>query len=64
MNSGPLPERIRKNVSQIYDKVMADISTLKPVELRVYGASMGGTISKRFLDRYRQAGAPYEEITL
>ena len=52
------------NVSQIYDKVMADLSTLKPVELRVYGASMGGMISKLFLDRYRQAGAPYGKVTL
>ncbi len=52
------------NVSQIYDEVMADLSTLKPVELRVYGASMGGMISKLFLDRYRQAGAPYGKVTL
>ena len=52
------------NVSQIYDKVMADLSTLKPVELRIYGASMGGMISKLFLDRYRQAGAPYGKVTL
>jgi len=52
------------DVSQIYDKVMADISTLKPFEVRVYGASMGGMVSKLFLDHYRQAGAPYGKVTL
>jgi hypothetical protein len=52
------------NVSQIYDKVMAALNTLRPVELRVYGASMGGMLSKLFLDRYRQAGAPYGKVTL
>lgn len=52
------------NVSQIYDKVMAALHTLRPVELRVYGASMGGMLSKLFLDRYRQAGAPYGKVTL
>jgi len=52
------------NVSQIYDKVMVALHTLGPVELRVYGASMGGMISKLFLDRYRQAGAPYGKVTL
>jgi pimeloyl-ACP methyl ester carboxylesterase len=52
------------NPSLIYDKVMADLSTLKPVELRVYGASMGGMLSKLFLDRYRQAGAPYGKVVL
>ena len=52
------------NVSQIYDKVMAVLHTLRPVELRVYGASMGGMLSKLFLDRYRQAGAPYGRVTL
>jgi pimeloyl-ACP methyl ester carboxylesterase len=52
------------NVSQIYDKVMAALHTLRPVELRVYGASMGGMLSKRFLDRYRQAGTPYGKVTL
>jgi pimeloyl-ACP methyl ester carboxylesterase len=52
------------NISQIYDKVMVALHTLGPVELRVYGASMGGMISKLFLDRYRQAGAPYGKVTL
>jgi hypothetical protein len=52
------------NVSQICDKVMSALHTLKPVELRVYGASMGGMLSKLFLDRYREAGAPYGKVTL
>jgi hypothetical protein len=52
------------NVSQICDGVMAALHTLRPVELRVYGASMGGMLSKFFLDRYRQAGAPYGKVTL
>src|ERR1039458_8077021 len=52
------------NDSQIYENVMAALQTLRPVELRVYGASMGGMLSKLFLDRYRQAGAPYGKVTL
>jgi pimeloyl-ACP methyl ester carboxylesterase len=52
------------NVSQINDKVMAALDTLRPMELRVYGASMGGMLSKLFLDRYRQAGTPYGKVTL
>jgi hypothetical protein len=52
------------NVSQIYDKVMATLRTLRPVELCVYGGSMGGMLSKLFLDHYRQAGAPYGKVTL
>jgi hypothetical protein len=52
------------NVRQIYDKVMAAIRTLRPVEVRLYGASMGGMLSKLFLDHYRQAGAPYGKVTL
>lgn len=52
------------NVSQINDQVMAALRTLRPVELRVYGASMGGMLSKLFLDRYRQCGAPYGKVTL
>jgi hypothetical protein len=52
------------NVSQIYDKVMAALHALRPVELRIYGASMGGMIGKLFLDRYRHAGAPYGKVTL
>src|ERR1039458_9651652 len=47
------------NVPQIYDMVMAALHTLRPIELRVYGASMGGMVSKLFLDHYRQGGAPY-----
>jgi hypothetical protein len=47
------------NVSEINDKVMAALQTLAPVELRVYGGSMGGMLSKLFLDHYRKAGAPY-----
>jgi len=52
------------NVSQIFEKVMAALRILKPVELRVYGASMGGMVSKLFLDRYREAGMPYGRVTL
>jgi hypothetical protein len=52
------------DASQIYDKIMAALHTLRPVELRVYGASMGGMISKLFLDYYRQAGAPYGKVVL
>lgn len=52
------------DVSQINDKVMAALHTLKPVDLRVYGASMGGMLGKLFLDRYREAGTPYGKVTL
>lgn len=52
------------DVSQISDKVLTALHTLKPLELRVYGASMGGMLSKLFLDRYREAGAPYGKVTL
>jgi hypothetical protein len=52
------------NVSQINNKVMAALHTLRPVEIRVYGASMGGMLGKLFLDQYRQAGAPYGKVTL
>jgi len=52
------------NVSQIYKKTMAALQTLSPIELRVYGASMGGLVSKRFLDYYRRDGAPYGKVTL
>lgn len=52
------------NVQQIYDKVMAALRTLKPTELRIYGASMGGMVSKLFLDQYRQGGAPYGKVLL
>ena len=52
------------NVAQIFDRVMEALHTLGPVELRVYGGSMGGMVSKLFLDRYREAGAPYGKVTL
>jgi pimeloyl-ACP methyl ester carboxylesterase len=52
------------NVAQISDEVMAALRVLKPTELRIYGASMGGMLSKLFLDRYRQAGSPYGKVTL
>jgi pimeloyl-ACP methyl ester carboxylesterase len=52
------------NVSQISDETLAALNTLKPRELLVYGASMGGMLSKLFLDRYREAGAPYGRATL
>lgn len=52
------------DVSQIYDSVVAALHTLRPAELRVYGASMGGMVSKLFLDDYRQDGAPYGKVIL
>ena len=52
------------DVSQIYGTVMGALRTLRPVELRVYGASMGGMVSKLFLDHYRQDGAPYGKVIL
>jgi pimeloyl-ACP methyl ester carboxylesterase len=52
------------NVTQINNKVMAALHTLRPVELRVYGASMGGMLGKLFLDRYREIGTPYGKVTL
>jgi hypothetical protein len=51
------------DLSQIYEKVMAEVRILKPSELRLYGASMGGMVGKLFLDRYRQAGSPYGKVT-
>ncbi len=52
------------DVPQIYQKIMATLLILKPAELRIYGASMGGMLSKLFLDRYREAGVPYGKVTL
>jgi alpha-beta hydrolase superfamily lysophospholipase len=52
------------NVSQIFEEAMTALCALNPVELRVYGASMGGMVGKLFLDRYRESGAPYGKITL
>lgn len=52
------------NVHQIYETIMAALETLRPVQLRVYGASMGGMVAKAFLDRYWQAGARYGKVTL
>lgn len=52
------------DVSQIYNKVMAALHTLRPAELRIYGGSMGGMLSELFLNRYRQGGAPYGKVTL
>jgi len=52
------------NVAQIFSMVIAALRTLKPVELRIYGASMGGMLSKLFLDDYRRVGAPYGKVTL
>lgn len=52
------------NASQICDETLAALRTLKPRELLVYGASMGGMIGKLFLDRYRKVGAPYGRATL
>jgi hypothetical protein len=52
------------DVSQIYEKVMVALQGLRPVELRIYGASMGGMVSRLFLDQYRRSGAPYGKVTL
>jgi hypothetical protein len=52
------------NEPDISDKVLAMLHTLKPVELRIYGASMGGMLSKLFLDRYREKGMPYGKVIL
>jgi hypothetical protein len=52
------------NAQQIFGNVMSALNTLRPVEVRVYGASMGGMLGKSFLDHYRQAGAPYGKVTL
>jgi hypothetical protein len=52
------------NVSEIFDRVMKALHSLRPIELRVYGASMGGMLGKLFLDRYRQIGMPYGKVTL
>lgn len=52
------------NASQICDEIIGALSKLKPLELRVYGASMGGMLSKLFLDRYRLSGAPYGKVIL
>ena len=52
------------NVSQICAEVMTALRPLRPIELRVYGASMGGMLSALFLDHYRRAGAPYGKVTL
>jgi pimeloyl-ACP methyl ester carboxylesterase len=52
------------SVSQISAQIMAALDRLGPVELRVYGASMGGMVGKGFLDRYRATGMPYGKVTL
>jgi hypothetical protein len=52
------------DIPQIHTKVMAALQSLKPRELRVYAASMGGMVAKLFLDCYREAGLPYGKVTL
>jgi pimeloyl-ACP methyl ester carboxylesterase len=52
------------NAAQISDQALAAVQTLRPRELVVYGASMGGMVGKIFLDRYRQRGAAYGKATL
>lgn len=52
------------NPAQISAAVLRSLQTVKPRELLVYGASMGGMLSTFFLDRYRKAGAPYGKVTL
>ena len=57
-------ERGSEPTREISSAVMAALGTLKPVELRIYGASMGGMLGKDFLDYYRRAGAPYGKVVL
>lgn len=57
------PER-GLNVDQINEKVLTALQKIKPEELCIYGASMGGMLAKLFLDRYRQLGAPYGKVLL
>jgi alpha-beta hydrolase superfamily lysophospholipase len=52
------------DVPQISDAVMTTLRKLRPKELRIYGASMGGMVAKLFLDRYRAAGMPYGKVVL
>jgi alpha-beta hydrolase superfamily lysophospholipase len=52
------------DVPQICETILEALKAVKPDELRVYGASMGGMLSKLFLDHYRQAGEPYGRVVL
>jgi hypothetical protein len=52
------------NEQQISNLVMLALGTIKPTNLLVHGASMGGMLSKLFLDHYRKAGAPYGKVKL
>jgi len=52
------------NARQISENVMAALRPLRPRQVLVYGASMGGMVGKLFLDRYRLAGAPYGKAFL
>ncbi|GEM_PF-2136637 len=52
------------NEQQIYATITAALDNLRPVQLRVYGASMGGMVADTFLERYYQAGARYGTVTL
>jgi hypothetical protein len=52
------------DILQIHTKVMAALQSLKPDELRVYAASMGGMVAKLFLDCYREAGLPYGKVVV
>ena len=52
------------NEQQIYATITAALDNLRPVQLRVYGASMGGMVANTFLERYYQAGARYGTVML
>jgi hypothetical protein len=52
------------NTQAIASQVLDRLRPLRPVALRVYGASMGGMVSRTFLDVYRQAGLPYGKVAL
>ncbi len=51
-------------VQQIFDKVMVALNNVRPDELRIYGASMGGMLSSEFLDHYHSAGMPFGKVVL
>lgn len=52
------------NEQHINNLVMLALGTIKPANLLVHGASMGGMLSKLFLDHYRKVGAPYGKVKL
>lgn len=48
----------------IYDKVSSALFTLKPTEVILYGASMGGMLAKLIADRYQRAGVPFGKLVI